>query len=341
MAQLQISLVLWNGEKYLPACFESLLAQTFTDFTLLVIDNASTDASVAVTKRYLERFGGRMRLIQNTENLGFARAHNQGIAQCVSPLIMLLNQDMQIEPNYVAILMAFMEANPQVGSVSGALYRWDCRTPEGLNGGGKTAMIDSLGLKVFKNGRVIEQHAGEEDTGQWQQPMAVFGVSGALPLYRLGALQSIAFGETFFDEDFFMYKEDVDLAFRLRWAGYSSFVVPTAKAYHDRTASHREGLRFNEQLAHRTSKRAFINYHSYKNHLFVLAKNLQDGLAWRMLPRVVCFELIKALWILVREWGSLRAWLVFFKMLPATLAKRRQIAKTRSILGKEMYRWMS
>lgn len=279
-----------------------------------MIDNGSSDGTVTKIENELPAFPVPARFIKNSKNVGFSAGHNRGFMETEGEFVMVLNQDFILAPDYLERVVSFMDACPEAAAAQGKLYRWDFPSA-------KTGQIDSLGLRVFKNRRVVDIDADGATT-------EVFGLSGALPMFRRAALESIRVNGEIFDEDFFMYKEDVDLAYRLRLADLRSFIVGGARAWHDRTAG-----------ADRGRKSAFVNYHSYKNHLFALIKNEFCANFWLDFPRIFWYEFRKFMYILLFEWRTLPAVPEFFRLLPKMLGKRKIIKAQRKISSKEIRKW--
>ncbi len=302
----------------------------------MVIDNNSSDATAAKIELELNNFSVSARFIKNDKNRGFAGGHNQGLAETKTEFALLLNQDIYLAPDYFEKVVGFMEARPEAAAGQGILCRWEF--PDN-----KTDKIDSSGLKVFKNRRVIDDGAGQRagDFIKSDAPFEVFGLSGALPMFRLMALQKIAVQGEIFDEDFFCYKEDVDLAYRLRSAGYKSYIIPGSQAWHARTAPGQDNLQDEAAVKFRANKRPFINYHSYKNHFFVLIKNEY----WQNLlidfPRILWYEIKKLAYVLFFEQRTLATLWAALRLKPKMLRKHTAISKMRKITYKEMRKWFT
>ena len=328
------------------------------DWDFVVIDNGSTDGTVALIEHELENLSQfrtklrkefRHRFIRNSENRGFAGGHNQAFEaascklQAASPpeYIQLLNQDTVLAPDYFEQLVAFMDRTPQCSTTQGALLRWDF-SKVGEPDGGRTDTIDTLGLRVLCNRRVVEAHTGEQLAAcslQLGAPIEVFGISGALPMYRRAALEDVAHDGEAFDTDFFSYKEDVDLAFRLRSAGWSAYVVPSTRAWHDRTAAGPRELTDAAAVDLRRSKSSLVRYHSYKNQFFVLIKNEHPANLIRHWPWIVGYELKKFAYVLLREPKTLRALREVCAQLPVMCAKRRAIMAKWRVKPAEVRKW--
>lgn len=332
--QVSIGLVIWNGRKFLPACLASVLAQTANDFEIIIIDNGSTDDSA----EYLAKNYPQLEVIRNKKNLGFAAGHNQAIALSKGQYYLALNQDTVLEPDYLAKLVDFMLKNPKTGSVQGKMKR--------LTNGAKTNTIDSLGLLLHRSGQVTDLGEVEEDKGQYSQLLEVFGVAGTMPLYRRVALDGAALNDKtvqpeFFDSDFFAYKEDIDLAWRLRLAGWTSYCVPGAVAYHNRSARG-EGAAAHGNLAiaqQRQFKSKLSCRLSFSNHHFVYLKNLPCSIYRRIWPAFSWYEIKMWGYALIREPFLLPAMGKVFRLGPRMLRKRRQIMAQRKIEPQELLKW--
>jgi len=386
MAKLSVHLVAWNGAKYIPYLFESLRKQTYKDWELLAIDNASTkDNTDDLIEKEIKNFPVPARLIRNKENNGFAGGHNQAIREACRPdpesregegsrdsrdgrdssampqndkpeYIQLLNQDMYLAPDYFEKVVAMMDSRPETGAGQGLLLRWDFRNmpthnpsqpPLTLRGGkfGLTGVIDTMGLHVLRNRRVVDWRTRErmQNHNAPQPPLTlrggvieVFGVSGALPIYRRKAVEEVMFEGAMFDDEFGSYKEDVDLAFRLRGAGWKAFVEPSARAWHDRTAAGPRETSDHAALKNRKGRAAYVNYYSYRNHLVVLLKNEHRVNFAKDWPAILWYEFKKFAYLLCTDWATLKGLHDIKKMWPRIMQKRSAIMASYKVKANEM-----
>ena len=335
--KLAISLVTHNAEKYLPFCLNSILGQNFQDFNILIIDNGSSDGTV----RLLREEYPQIKIVEHPDNIGFAKAHNQAISWTDSDYIMLLNQDVILEPDYLKKTISYLDSHQETAALSGKVLIWNFADNQ------KTKIIDSLGLKILKNHRVIEIGQGEKDKGQFNELKEVFGVSGALPIYRRTSLESIKIKvlgglthEEYFDEDFFSYKEDVDLAFRLRLFGHKSVYLPEAVAYHDRSVKGKRDLSDKAIRLSRKEKDKMIKMYSYKNHLLMLIKNEFSQNFIKYFFPIFWFELKKLIFILFFENSTLKGLKMFFRQRRKILQKRKYIVENiRKVGPEELGKW--
>lgn len=339
--KLTVHLVAWNGAKYIPHIFASLRAQTFTDWELVVLDNNSTDNTAGLIEKELENWPGAKKFIKNKVNNGFAGGHNQLYAATNSDYFLLLNQDLYLAPDCIEKLVKVMEAQKDLAVVSPRLMKWNFT--EAANSGLQKSLsntIDSLGLKVFRNRRVVEIGGGEEWQGSRIETQRVFGVSGTMPLFRRSAIKAVEFSPTeFFDASYFMYKEDVDLAFRLQSAGFAAAVVTEAAAYHDRTAAGPRELSDVAAAKNKKNQSQIVKYHSVKNHLLTLYKNEY----WQNLtldfPSVLWYELKKWTWHLLFDWKALASHREMWRLRKEMKKKRQLIISKRKISWQQMRKW--
>lgn len=347
--KLSIQLVTWNGAKYIPHLFKSLREQTFKDYFLYILDNGSSDQTKELIKKELNGLNAPGELIENKENLGFANGHNllYRTAQNTKPgagdYVLLLNQDMFLKPDCLEKLVSFLDNNQQAAVVSPRLMRWDFNKLQVSNcdlSYSFTNQIDSLGLQVFRNRRVVEIETGE----RWLQEIGVrevFGVSGALPMFRRICLEAVKFTDgAIFDSLYHSYKEDIDLAYRLQAAGFKSYVLLEALAHHDRSSVGSKNKSDLSALKNKQTQSDLIKYHSYKNHLMTLYKNELWQNFLLDFPYILWYELKKFIYFLFFERGVLSGLSYIWRHKEELKEKRIFIKNQRKILWREMRKQM-
>lgn len=294
-AKIQIQIVTHNSMHHLERLFAGINKQAGVDASVLVIDNASTDGTV----EWVREHHPKIRIIQNKDNRGFSRAHNQGFAECQSKYSLVLNPDVVMQEGCLAEMVKVMEEPPPspllnkgggscVAAVTPKLYKV-------LPNGQKSGIIDSLGLWLFPWGQVVNIGENEPESAKFGGKESVWGVSGACAFYRIKALEAVKDEHGIFDERFWMYKEDADLSWRLNRAGFESRLAPKAVADHQRTV----------ERGKRSTRLDRVNRESYKNHVLMLRKNLSWSDWWR-LPLIVAYEFAKLVYILLFERHLLR-----------------------------------
>lgn len=309
-ARVSVIIPNWNGKLYLEGCLSSVMAQTYPDFEVVLVDNGSTDGSAEFVAR---RFP-QVRIIRHDENLGFAAGNNTAIRATRSPYVATLNNDAQAKPTWLDALVEAMESDDQVGMcASKMLY---AHRPE---------IIDSAGLSPDVAGIAWNRRWGEHDVDDDAGPTEVFGACAGAALYRRAMLHQIGL----FDEDFFSYLEDADLAWRARLAGWKCLYVPSAMVYHVHSATGGVGS-------------PFKNYLLGRNKIWTIVKNYPSPQLFCYLPLIVACDLAAVAYgLLVRgDISPLRGRLAALRALPAAWQKRRAIQSQRVVPFADLARHM-
>lgn len=344
---LSICLVSWNSEKFLPGLFESIFKQTILtkeDYNVAIsinmVDSGSFDQSVAYTqKNYPE-----IHVLRNTQNLGFSKSYNQAIKMSNTDYVFTVNADVVLKEDCLEKLLDVIQIDDEIGAVAGKLLR--AQFLDNLNTGlpdlEKTNIFDSCGLKIFRNRRVSNIGEGEVDNGQYDNLREVFGFSACAVLYRRQALDNVALNNEYFDEDFFAYKEDVDLSYRLLLAGYKNILVTEAVAYHFRTVKKIEKKYSNWQVAKSyRNKNRLIRFQSYKNHLFCLIKNETTGNFFKDFFCIAWYELRKFVYLCFFDTRNLKALYYVVKLLPKMIHKRKAFLSQYAENGENLRKWLT
>lgn len=291
----------WNGKSYLMTCLPSVFAQTYPDFEVVIVDNASTDGSL----EWLRSEFPQVRLIANDRNLGFARANNLAIQATSAPYIATLNNDTQVEANWLRELVKGMSLHPQVGMVASKILYHE--TPH---------VLDSAGIEVSRTGLAWNRGNRAHEDAREVEPYEVFGPSAAAALYRRAMLDEVGL----FDESYFAYYEDVDLAWRARLLGWRCLYVPTARVYHVHSATGRQGS-------------AFKRYLLARNKVWTTLKNYPAPAMWFNLPIIVLYDLVSDIYrmILERNLSPIRGQIAALARLPAVLRQRKAIQQRRRV----------
>lgn len=325
--KIAVQLVSYNSERWLPFVLESIASQDIKS-ALYFFDNASSDQSASILKKWLKDYPTAQFIIKE-KNVGFAAAHNELFKLHEAPYVVVLNPDVKLPPNYFSLLLQYAESHPRVGSLSGLLLKSEFSNNKFI----LTNRIDSLGLKIFKTHRVTDSLSGEE-APRGKEAISVFGVSATAAMYNREALKKIQINipnhRGVFDDIFFSYKEDVDLAYRLMLAGFESVVLTSAVAYHARALSPEEGVKSAyggfRSFSHWQSKNRFLSYLSYRNHLFFLFGTAIFTSFWVRLNTFL-FEFLKFFAILITHPSFLKAWGEVFKQKKYLKTKRREVWK--------------
>lgn len=294
----------YNGRRLLDPCLRALLRQTYAQklIEVILVDDASTDDSVA----YVREHYPQVKIVELAHNSGLAAGCNAGARAAASDLLVMLNNDTEPEPGWLAALVEVAEAHPLAGAVASKMLLFDRR--DTLHNAG-----DVMGADGIPRNRGV----WEIDGGQYDTRTEVFGGCGGGVAYRRDAWEA-AGG---FDERLFMYLEDVDLAWRLQLLGWQARFAPAARLYHHLSA---------------TGGGTLASYYTGRNTIWVIAKDMPDPLIRRHFWRI-----IGAQWRVTRD--ALRAWrgaaararlrgqMAGLLGLPRVVAWRQTVQQTRQV----------
>ena len=332
---ITISLVTYNGMRWLDACLASAVAQTYPAVEFIILDNGSTDETVGRLVAFA-RDHASVRLIQSPDNLGFAVAHNRNLELARGAYVCLLNQDVVLDGGFLQEAAGAFATDPGLAAVQGKLLRLGPALE-------RRNAFDTTGLLMRRNRRVTSRGQDRDDNGEFDLPGSIFGADGPAPVFRVTALQDVrepksGGGWEILDEDFFMYKEDVDLAWRLLLFGWNAAYVPTAVAWHARGAgASAESAR---ALAHqRRMLPTWVKCLSWGNQRLMQVKNEQGKLFTRDVIPILWKELRALTFLAVFETRCLGAIPRLIRGLPAARMKRAYIMKHKRRSSKDMEGW--
>jgi len=215
---VSVVIVNYNGRYLLGDCLDSMKEQTFREFEIILVDNASTDGSVEFVKNNYPE----VKIVCNEENLGYGGGNNAGIRVAKGEYIVQLNNDTKPHQHWLQSLVEAADGDSRVGMCASKILSFD--DPE---------IIDNTGLLMYPDGIARGRGRLERDRGQYDSQLDVFFPSGCAALYRKAMLDDIGL----FDEDFFLYMDDVDIGLRGRLAGWRCVYVPEAVVYHKYSAT--------------------------------------------------------------------------------------------------------
>ena len=312
VGSVAVVVVNWNSGAYLNKCLEAVLLQTISIAKIVVVDNASTDSSLALAGELLPH----VKLIQQSHNAGFAAGNNIAVKVAEGcEWIAFLNPDAFPEPDWLVRLLAAAKSRPE-GALFGSRMI-QALDPERLDGVGDAYHVSGVHWRIDhgQNVRSPVVHGAE-----------VFSVCGAAMLCRRDLFLEVGG----FDESFFCYAEDVDLSFRLRLRGYRSWYVHDSLVHHVGSAS--------------AGKRSdFAVYHGHRNLVWVYFKNMPWPLLWLYLPQHIFLNIISLIYftaqgkgrvIFAAKWAALCG-------LPRVLRERRRVQQSQRIGAREIRRMMA
>jgi len=311
--KVTVVVVNWNGAKFIEKCLVALMAQTVKPYEIILLDNSSTDESLAIVERF-----PAVQVISLNHNSGFARGNNLAIARASkeSDWIALINPDAFAEPHWLEELLNCSNRNPTFDVFGSKLLNE--ANPLLLDGAGDVYHVSGL---VWREGHSQLLERANQNEREMISPCA------AAAMYRRSALHEVGG----FDEDFFCYVEDVDLGFRLRLAGYRCLYVPQSVAHH--VGSGTTGGQHSD----------FSVYHGHRNLVWTFVKNMPGLLFWLLLPLHILLNLASIILFFSKGRGVLilRAKRDALLGLPKMWRKRIQVQKTRVASTGEIWRLLN
>ncbi|ODS42959.1 MAG: hypothetical protein MSIBF_06805, partial [Candidatus Altiarchaeales archaeon IMC4] len=320
---ISVIIVNYNGKKYLGTCLSSLKKQTYSNYEIIVIDNASSDESI----EFVRKTYPKIKLIVNDKNYGFAKGCNIGIKSAKGEYIAALNNDTEVDKHWLEELVKVIETNDAIGSCASKLLFYNERDT-----------IDSVGMLLLKDGGGVNRGRNEKDMGQYDKSEEVFGAPAGGALYRKKTLDEVGL----FDEDFFMYSDDTDLAWRIRLNGWKCMYVPTAVVYHVYSGSTSGFSLFKLYYGERNRIFTAVKNYPYSylivsvpynaaRHLLLLYSNIRGrGRGKEYTKRSPMQKIV---------WNLVKAWFDALVLLPKMLKKRRTVQSMKKVNNPEIAGW--
>ncbi len=319
---VSVTIVTYNSGRFIKRCLESVLDQDYPFKEIIVVDNNSTDGTIDI----LEPFEDRCRIVYNEENIGFSAAQNQAIALSEAEWVLTLNPDVLLLQGFLEALVNAGSMDPRVGTVCGKLM-----TMKATFDFPEEPLVDSTGIYFTPTLRHLDRGSLQLDDGSFRNYEYVFGATAAAALYRREMIEDITINGEFFDNDFFAYREDADVAWRAQLMGWKCLYVPYAKGYHVRKAL----------PGNRRELTAEINMHSVKNRFLLRMKNITGDLYWRNFFSITARDTVVLGCCLVWEHTSLRAFSFLFANWRSVLEKRKEIMQRRRVSDEYMASWFA
>jgi GT2 family glycosyltransferase len=265
VSHVAIVILNWNGRGFMEKFLPSVLQTTYSDYELIVADNASSDDSID----FLEKNYPSVRIIRLNENFGFAKGYNEALKQVKADYYMLLNSDVEVEPGWLEPMVRLLDNNKEIAACQPKLLSFSDKKMfeyAGAAGG----WIDHYGYP-FSKGRVFE--TCEQDHGQYDQQERIFWATGAALFIRSQVFHDMKG----FDEYFFAHMEEIDLCWRIQLAGHQIYSCPSSVAYHVGGGTLPQG----------SPRKTFLNF---RNNHIMLYKNLDWWSKVRVIPYRFCLD---------------------------------------------------
>ncbi|HPT24885.1 MAG TPA: glycosyltransferase family 2 protein [Bryobacteraceae bacterium] len=317
---VSVTIVTFNSGRYIKRCLHSVLAQKGPAFEVIVVDNHSTDG----TRDILEQFEDRIKTVYNDHNAGFAAAQNQAIRLSRGSWVLTLNPDVLLMPYFIQALLEAGRLDNRIGTVCGKLLvmspDFDIEA---------RPRVDSTGIFFTPNLRHLDRGSRQIDNGHYLKREYVFGATAAAALYRRAMIDDISVDGEFFDSDFFVYREDADVAWRAQLFGWRCLYTPYARGHHVRAV-----LPGNRRALPRE-----INMHSVKNRFLMRIKNMTGDLYRRHWLSITGRDTVVLGCCLLYEHYSLRAFWQILGAWGSVWRKRKDIMARKRVSDEYMAEW--
>ena len=284
-----------------------------TDSRIIILDNAHNDE----VKNFVEKEYPEIKYLRHKDgNIGFGNGHNYILEHAPqSEYYFCLNNDILINEKGFEGCIDYMDKHNETAIISGKLYHWDFANDK------KTNIIDTVGIVGNRAHCFWDRGQGKEDEGQYDNSINnIFGISGAAFIVRRDVIKKMRGGSksefALFDPNIFMYKEDIDLSYRLRWLGAEIIMLNMILGWHART------------LAKGSKKNEFLAKMSYKNHLIMLRNNLSSSYSLHTRLLTFLYEKLKFLFYLVTNVKVALELFTVLKMKNINKSKRTADPKT-------------
>ena len=306
-AHVTAAVVNYNGMEHLKACLDSLVRQTYPDLEILVSDDVSTDGSVEFVRSNYPQ----VRIVQNPRNMGFVATANRAMRSATTDWVILLNNDIECEPDFVERLMLAADANPDVGIFAPKMKLFYARS-----------VLNGVGNQMCKSCFGVDRGLGEKDEGQYDEPCEVFGACGGAMLIGKDILEHVGY----MDPQFYFLFDDIDLCWRARLLGYRVMTVPDAVVYHKFGGFFGKASTFKYFLASRNRLRSFLKNYSLRTIIKLLPEVVKEDLV--QIRDMYKFQVPSRLGMTI---SIARSYLWNILHLPSTYLARRRVQKSRVV----------
>jgi GT2 family glycosyltransferase len=305
--KVSVIVVNYNGMSYLETCLRSVLAQSFSHFEVILVDNKSSDGSLG----YVRRMFPDLLVVANEQNLGYTGGINSGISHAKGKYLAPLNVDTEVEKNWLGAMVEFMDANPDAGAVTPKSLLYRDRRKVGV-----------MGLNIHITGLGFVRGLNRQDSASPREPLQVAGVSGCSYVIRRDIVERMGG----LNEDNFLYYDDVDLSWMINLMGYKIYCIPQSVVYHEYE------LRMTPQKIFWLERGRAGALVCYLKPLTLVA----------LLPLLMFTEALIIGYCVIRGpryvWAKLRAWLSVARNMRNLLERRRQVQRLRRLSDLELIR---
>lgn len=333
--KITIGVILFKGEKYLSHSLRSLIDQDYSNIEFRFRDQSPNGEAYDYVLNNLPDVFKKVKL-EKGENLWHSGGHNALIRQMKGQYYFCCSNDMFYPKDFVSgcVNELLKPENYIFGSATVKLMKWDFEKAEnGDINGSKTKMIDSFGIGIAKNHHFYDIGSGDDNQTPYLTLRKIFGPSGALAIYKKEALDKIAYknkeGNYEYFDELLHYKNDVDLSYRLQWAGFPSFLIKSISVYHDRQVGVFGHTNFNiiNRLISNAAKSKWVRGNSFFGQLVVVKKNYYKGFSWEVRIKTLTSRILRFLYVLFLDANLFSQYKQVKKFRHEIILKRKAIIR--------------
>lgn len=337
---VSVNLVIFNGEKYIRHCLDSVVKQTYINIEVNILDNNSTDKTRQIIQEYLIK-KPKYKFHVSNSNLGMWPGQEKLFEHSNGKYIVVLSVDVILSPNFIEQAIRVFEDDNNIGAIQGKIYQWQLiqKVPK------LSKIIDTIGFKISRSRRLVNIAQGDKDMEEFNHEKEILAAEGAVPIFRRRALEDCRL-ETqdgkITDPDFFWYGDDLDLTWRMRIFGWKQLYSPRVIAYHDRSTTKdikKHWYDYFSRIKNRKQIPIKKRRLDWTNYRLALIKNDQN--IFRDLPYILVREIMVLGYTLLFEPGVFLGFPRFFRLLPKTLKRRKEIMTKAKVSAKEMHEWFT
>lgn len=273
---VSIIIINYNGKDYLKRCIESILENNYSNYEIIVVDNASTDGTAEMLKKDFNGIAG-LRFVSLDKNYGPAKARNEGVKLAKGEIISFLDNDTEVDPYWISNALKYFENDSKIGALQCKLLLLNDKNRIDYAG----EYLGSLGFLVH-----VARY-GEEDNGQYDEAKELLAAKSAGMFIRKDVFDKIGG----FDDDYFIFVEETDLGWRAWLAGYKTIFAYDSKVYHYYSAT--------KVLTDKNFNNYLVRFHGPKNYILTLYKNLSFRNLILILPKHIFLWFCLAMYLIL------------------------------------------
>ncbi len=336
--KVSINLVVMNGEKYIHHCLDAVFNQSYTNVEINILDNNSTDNTVSIIKKKYSKCN----LITIDKNLGLGGGQEYLLDYSTGQYIVALCVDVILDQDFVVRGIEGFSRHQDAGALQSKMYQWSIKNEKEK----KINVIDSCGFKILPSRKLINRGHGENDANLFMEEEEIFSFEGAAPFFRKEAMINCKVKGEIYDKDLFWYATDIDFGWKMRLLGWTSWYIPSMRAWHDRPTSKDQGrslwdyITFKRQLIRSRVSRERRRLQFRNLHLVYIKYDSWNNVFHNPFA-FVGREIMVFLYHILFEPFVFLEIPNFFKKLPLILQKRKLIQERSKISTNEIQKWFN